>query len=580
MIAEYLGPTIKATASSGASTEMYRAIDSVRQGATSGSIYMTLPLMFAQVNYAMDHLNYAFRYCNRAPVSKWIWIPLTILLEASTFALMRSKHFQPIGYFLYEHMDSVIQVASVVTSIALFILGAHVYATVSLVFLSIGFLDRKGLLPSKVEKVYHKLSPLLIVTGSFYGGLFTRIFGIAAAILVLLKLFGFSVRDKVFELKDEGKTKVDIDLFHRIASGRGRFKVNRGHVKYLEKPTVPKDVKFDELIDIFRSIDWKKKSTHMVVCAKLKDDARWKKYLRDRKCEDVSMDEKINYLQKQLQELVRTVKEHKIHRGAPIDYKFLEDVLKIEIQDLRKECAVSKEDRLLRLAIEGGDYCGPGIFRILHDEYLSIISNDPGLEVRILAYLERIRERKFQALFLHNEHSKMGEITTDAHFSNRMITVFGKNIGVWSTGADNDSAINFDEDSQILIPLLLKRAFNPDRDWWGGMSSCHSREEGRGAAYDPDAILEELSEASGTHELPLDYVIDWWRKWIERQNISQSKQKELLEELSTRVTLFGYPLTRTKIRNEKEITQMNGLGLIPVLLEAGILVSGSLQHSL
>ena len=95
-------------------------------------------------------------------------------------------------------------------------------------------------------------------------------------------------------------------------------------------------------------------------------------------------------------------------KGSPVDYTVLHNYLKIIADLMHRLDENSRADLLLKLAIDGGEYCGSGKFNTVSDAYLSIVSEAATplpLELKVLAHLQLQRIRIFQNLYRQIEQA-------------------------------------------------------------------------------------------------------------------------------------------------------------------------------
>ncbi|HEY5259535.1 MAG TPA: hypothetical protein VIJ46_02725, partial [Rhabdochlamydiaceae bacterium] len=160
-------------ASGNALAEMKRTEDSVRQGQNhyltavhqSGQIWECL----GQVQRVLEAASYTtFSFSTRCIFA----LPPVLLAYAAT-----NQWGGQNLYLIYDHIGTLCQVASLVSSVTLVVFGNVAFGVASITFVGLGFLDRNGILPQEARRIIHMTTyPLFLVTGLFVGDMFTQLF--------------------------------------------------------------------------------------------------------------------------------------------------------------------------------------------------------------------------------------------------------------------------------------------------------------------------------------------------------------------------------------------------------------------
>lgn len=234
-----------------------------------------------------------------------------------------------------------------------------------------------------------------------------------------------------------------------------------------------------------------------------------------------------------LQQLVSSVKERRVLAGEPKDYEKLHNYLKIIAKAVLDEPDdVTRTDRLFRLAVEGGEYCGPGKYEVVESVFAETVAKNPEipLEDKVLYCLQDERNLWMQGFFNHSilRHPVgvfMGKVIDlhDVHSYNYFLNLYGDEFGLRKAGADNDDA--------AIIGLLYKLFISHTI---GKFIKAAFWEDHR-----VDTLTETVVDAIGTFKqgkmktakVPRDKIYTFWQEWIQRQPITGLEKEHLLEEL-------------------------------------------------
>lgn len=537
-------------ASGNALAEMKRTEDSVRQGQnhylTAVHQYAQLWECLGQVQRVLEAASYAtFSFSSRC-----IFALPPVLLAYAASNQWGGQNL----YLIYDQIGTLCQMASLVSSVTLVIFGNVAFGVASITFVGLGFLDRNGILPPEARRVIHMTTyPLFLITGLFVGDIFTQVF--VAANLATLAMHAALGTNAALEAVPVQRTAVSPN---QVTALRYQdLSPEPLHLRYDALPPIP-NIDIGILNTLCAAIDWTSGSHQNALERRLAQDARWRDRYRGRYAPDI-------YLKNQLRLLVHAVKTETILEGEPVNYTVLHNYLKIIADLLPRLDENSRADLLLKLAIDGGEYCGSGKFNTVSDAYLSIASEAATplpLEIKVLTHLQLQRIRIFQNLYRRIEQATplnqaaAGIIDhLDIHNYNLVVNLIGGEFGLPNQGAAEDTAARVD-------PILLAAvAQAPVREVFYN-------------SYTTDLIIESLQEAIGTPALPFSEVVVWWRNWIERQELSEAEKTALRESLS-RGELFGEPLEEDTIRyvggESVNRTSLAEPFIKTMLLEMGIL---------
>jgi hypothetical protein len=339
--------------------------------------------------------------------------------------------------FVIEHANKLLLGAMIVSSVALLILGQYIFAITCLSTFAYNALDEAGMVPRKISLFMETYMPGVSSLGGVIGGtFFVRIIsGISLAFLAFnpLKWIVFekveSVAADTFDLKtpplkdcnapQEEKRNLSKEEVWKILNlpsdefGK-HFEMNPAHCtkSIIDENSLPVDKNYDQFLTLFDEIDWSSK--YHIIKNKLLDDENFLIYLHDQKPNlgnIADKEEKKTYIRTNFDQLMSELAQETTNRDDQTKEKFaakwvrdqiveLDKVLKDEkrvkglqrdledamenlakiipyINSLKQEAGgiVDFEDCLLKIAIEGGDYCARGIKRMSSEMTQAILYN-------------------------------------------------------------------------------------------------------------------------------------------------------------------------------------------------------------
>lgn len=458
-----------------------------------------------------------------------------------------STPFKASVLWLHDNMGSVCQIASVVTNIALFHLGYQAYAVMSLSVLAIGYLERRNCLPSKVQEVYLRSAPwirsvALIIHGDW-------LYKAIGAVQLFDKMSSWhSLQPMIPYDQMTHSSHLTYDAFNEILAGKGPFKVNPEHINIAPFPIVKK-INFDPLIQLCDSFNWDDPENFAKLEKKLAKDARWyqyksKEYPDIKRKSDIEVERiKIDYAKTKLKKLVFDVGNECIETGGSLNYGVIKNYLAYIAQQLPQVTKDQQRHILFQLAVEGGDYCGPGIYYQLETAATALLLQSPvqeeegsdserprlPLKQRILFILQQERLNVISAF--HQLTAKVDWVgnamfggSGDLHPLNRTIKILGDNFGLPDQGAQEDRAVA----SDYIDKLAYRHAFGlKSEDLWTGVTINKEPCEG----YTSMRVLDAIKSQIGIPLIPATDVRQWALDWIERVPVESSKKEEFIEKL-------------------------------------------------
>ena len=559
-------------------------------------------LKAANINYPNKFISFA---CFAVPIG------MAYLAHYKVQAL----YFGKAAELLQDHIGSLSLLAVSVSSVGLYILGQKVIAVTTLVYLSIGILDRNNYLPEITHKIIMKADFIFgQFVGLYLGTALIRIFCAFNLVLAAVgQYFKFKQRqiEKVEEKEinppaeivkiapiEKGKIDLiaeDIPVIEKTNLSWNDFQlmrnasvcpVKREHVQRKIFPSIRGDINVDRLIEMGEKINWDK---HMpVLMAHLNHDERWIEVGQ-------YSSSPVVYFKRSLQNLVVSIRDRQIMQGKPQNYEALERYLRFIAQEIENKDENSQVDILIVLGVEGGEYCGPGKFRVVEEMYGNLTAQAAGLplDLRVLICLQQERQRLW-----FNIYNRFWKTNPSLHFwayltkandthNYHLMTKLseaGTNFGILHEAAENDPTIQITP-TTFYIATILKTSIKstfwegtplpqfsyipnknlPLRDkwkiwkWYNPTVKMANMEP-----YDHVTILECLNRVIGTPQIPKADIYEWWASWINRQqDLTEEERVVLREELTMQASLNNESLEKDGHIQPKFLTGM--------LIEMGIL---------
>ncbi len=344
-----------------------------------------------------------------------------------------------------EYTGKVAQVAVIVTSVALIVLGNSFMGGAALLALGYDVIDKKGWVPYKASLAMEKYMPTIALVGSIvFGNALEKLFSSALLLSYLGTPFiHFIQREMVARIwKNHELKQIDAPIQQKrdlsfteinkiLHATDDQFIAERSHAS--KNFFVPKKIQnrnLDQLMVMFQQIEWKRSLPTM--CRMLKDDDRFIGAIKDKfllsadtKKEEVQNKfdfylnawanqenlEKdffvIGYVTKQMRQFVNYVTTtDRVIGSQEVLEKVINDsqiILDYLIQLDPQKNSIEIADVFLKLAIEGGDYCSLGLDRVTSEvvkgnviladfSNKEMISPQAAYELRIQIKLQKIRE--------------------------------------------------------------------------------------------------------------------------------------------------------------------------------------------
>ncbi|MBA2367658.1 MAG: hypothetical protein H0V82_01370 [Candidatus Protochlamydia sp.] len=559
---------------------------------------------------AFDQMDLAFKaYDLTHPIQKLAFskfgMPLIKFGVPAGLAFLASSeisniYLRKVVNLAQEHVGSMCLIASIASNVALFAIGQQLMAGTTLLYLGIGFLDRQNLLPERVHQILDKGGHVIgSITGLVFGGTFVRLISIVDIAMTTYKFYLSYMHpnpELIPQMIQEAQPLPVVPLIETpVLVTRDHLntlndftwcEVNQEHLNRNLLPPIREGVTLDRVIELSEAIEWE--NHRAVIHAKLEDDERWREIYAG------TMDE-IAYFKQNLQKLVNGIKNREILQGRPQNFQMVEAYLLYLAQELANLDEMTQADYLITLGIEGGEYCGPGAFRVIEELFSNMISHTAGVpfEWRLLACLQQERIAIFQQIYdnfwksspifqLYKTFMNMNDVHNYDTLIN--LTKAGPRFGIPHQGALNDEAAYVPPSSEIMCKPFnkaLEKTFwqgsemprmqveknpnlNPVESWkvWRWYKVAIDQVWVNG--YEQNTILQRLKTTIGTAQLPKAEIYVWWQNWIQRQPVPDAEKALMEEELMMFASINGESL-------ETEQGEIRPKFLIAMLQEMGVL---------
>jgi len=514
-------PIIQGVAYGLESNEFKRLEDSVRAGENS-----YLAALF-QMSHGFKVLDFVDKANEAAGLSLFSWRGKSVIyLTPVLLAVLKNnsivpEKIRPVLMFFRNHLSTLYQTAAIISSISLLFFGQAFFAVSSLAILGIGVMDRNGWLPFAFRQFLHRYSlPVQIATGLVSGGNFDRIVSLLSVISWIANT-NLS-RKKALSESFSFQEKLTFESARDFLAGDLYIHLNHKYIHYNPIPAVP-DINIGVCVEKFDQINWERHLS--TLRRKLKDDPRF--IARHGNPDQKTDREIVEITRRSLISFIDSVKERRILEGEPADYEKLYNYLKIITKYLEdQEDEITKTDIIFRLAVEGGEYCGPGKFQVVESIYAQIIGGNTDIPFRDkIAYcLQNERNQWMERLYTDGTQSSalfrtVGRVVDlqDVHNYNFFLNLFGDELGLRKAAADNDETAIFDPLEKWIISLNLKGIVQ--RKFW----------EEHSLTRHVQILIDSIG--TGTQSISRGDVYNFWRDWIRRQNMSEVDKEWHISEL-------------------------------------------------
>ncbi len=497
-------------------TQLKKGEDTIRAGENS---YFTVGAsQFEQTGLIINFVNSALEANRCNPISPW----LTRALYTTPILLTVEKMYKYLPHdissslnLVCDNLTNVYQAAAVASSVALLFFGHTVFGASSLFVLGIGYADRTGSLPLEWRLRWQSCAgPLGTGLNLFLGNRITQFFAVCSLGAAYLTHWNESYRARSNPSYTLVPNPVTLDQAARILKGRIPPEINRNYIYHRPIPETP-NIDLQVLIDLFNATDWTPANCSALRAKLIIDPQFLGTHYEPRLVTDADM---IVFARENLVEFVHSVKERRVLVGEPVSYERFDSYLKIIAQYLRSQDPTTQTDALLRLAVEGGRYCGPGKFEVAESIYTLVSDqSDTTPFVNIIThYLHSHRYRWFINTILHTNpviqtYGKIGLIDgQDVHSVHAMVNGYGRFLGLYSEAAANDLVAEMPALFLFMGDFVLKDMFLTD--FW----SEHPVRE----------FVEQIQEGVSSKAIPKARVYEFLLEWIQSTPFPSEECKE------------------------------------------------------
>jgi len=486
-------------------------------GNQCGQLITVNNLAIELLKYTGHTLPKTFSYSGVA----YYFVPLVASIAAPLFIAYKVRNEEDLSRLriynvIHNHIGTVAQVATVAEALLLIAVGQTVFGGAILGAYTVNTLCQRKILPLKVRQYFE----------------FTQFYSSYAAMVLigspldkLLSALYLTVQAACYYFNKGGRLRISLGSVdpdkvrageklskENILEFKGKqFSVNRNHFYVQPLPEKPKIDVRKKLQEHLNQLQWDEKTFRVLRC-KLKGDPVWKNSYRDSEQSDAIVKD---FFQKNYKRVVDGVLNKDVeHGGEFLNYELLNIYLACIVEKMDALSRVEREDFLFKLVIEGGRYCGVGVFEVVEDAYLRMVASTDGmqnrnfsLEDRIYTLLIKERNRFFEAVY-----EKSAKITRenvpdseklfdlfDVHNKNYWKSFFARRWGLIDHASEGD----------------LINVSTPFQDWCDSIIMEYQFPEVNAKFdhyYTPERIVRFVNDAIVKGDIPRTEIFEWWSK--------------------------------------------------------------------
>ncbi len=189
---------------------------------------------------------------------------------------------------------------------------------------------------------------------------------------------------------------------------------------------------------------------------------------------------------------------------------------------------------MIQLAVEGGDYCGPGVYFQLESAATALLLNQQSkekqrlpLKQRILLLLQQERLRVIEGFHIAISKFSPGVHVwhggkKDIHSLNRTIALLGSDFGLPDQGANQDKTAEALIIEKWIAQYITVRLF--PENLWTGIKYGDAGVQG----YNVERIINALKAQMGLPLIPNPDIYAWATHWIKKDPANEDAFGERL----------------------------------------------------
>jgi len=399
--------------------------------------------------------------------------------------------------------------------------GSTVLGYMSLVWIIIGYIQRRNWVPLKISSGIDSIG--------FVGTNIARItLGNYLHKFVALLEFGNLIYLQIAAYK---KHHIPIKTFSQKISIISDFnpdslEINSKHLTYKFPIPKPLEVDLKQLKTIFQKFNLKNPNYLKILKKAILEDDHWNEYYSDKNSEK----ELIEYIKTGLNNFINNVSNHSIKSKGISDYRSLQARARHITHKLSMS---SKEDQFINIIYLAlaSYYCPAGYIEKVRSIYYSVCSafEQDSVKARVFQILDEGRRHLFQS-FLYVYFFKMPNPLKviydpqDIHIYNEFVNFLGEKFNLSEVQDAKQDALSY---INILDKKLLQLLYQPL------VKPFISR-------YNKNFIIEILSEGINNNQIPYNLINRWFideyllvlrSKISKRENeVDRSYQRRLIKE--------------------------------------------------
>lgn len=449
------------------------------------------------------------------------WTAKTVI-SLSPLAILGIKHQtqNKVWQFVHRNFGAMVHVAYLACCIALLRFGIILYAGVAICQLAIDYAVRAKWFPTKARQIYSSVAvPLhhlaLVIRGDWLSK------AIAAIDLADNAYSVIKAKREIPYSQVPERSNLRMEDFEAIMDQRARVDVTTDHINIVPFPQV-KCREYGKIFKLFESKAW----DEALLAQKLNVDPRWK----DSK--EKTSGDMLGYVRRNLTHVIYAIEHECIETGEPLCYAVLQNYLGYIAENLHKCTDAVQRTLLLQLAVEGGNYCGSGVYEQLETAAMLVMTGQKGLRLplrqRILLILqqERLKVAKAFHILVGKVNKAINTLAggdSDVHAFNNTVNNFAYDFGLPDQGAKHDVTATASYIERYYRQRIT--GLTPEHLWSGVLY------DGRVYHGYRSRIVNAIHDQVGISWLPKTDIRQWALDWIKHAARNEAEKEAFIERL-------------------------------------------------
>lgn len=460
-------------------------------------------LLGASIKHVATLVGKGDAFANVGVIQELSYAILPAFLSWGVSQSFKNPHIHFLFLSTHDALPHLCFLVNLVTSVAAIYFGSALYGGISLSLMMLGLINQYATLPpslhTNLNRMFYGVSHLLgLVNGSF-------LVQLASGFDLAVDGLNYFLEEDLIGLKKDETPRPKVewtDLFENgtLKSGFIReLEVDTNHLLDSILPMIQKlpEGTSQDIITFATSIDWSLEKNSQALNKYIKEDDRAKIVGKD--------EEGSSFLLTSLQGFISEIEKYPDPIIVTMLKKFAGFIQRPEVADS------TKIDLILKIGIEGGNYCSPKKVAALQEIFLNSVvldSSETGFKERLILLLHNHRKQCFDSwltqLIPPDHPIYWIAPINDMHTYNTILSTWGQEFHLFSLSAQNDVVAQVTKLDKILF-LLLGRHLNVT----AGLSESYTVPE----------IIKYIKEVRGTTLLPITTFYVGFNEWAD-ENLS------------------------------------------------------------